>query len=610
MSPSASISSDAASKALALLLEDFKLREQNDDHSQMIKEPESMREGLERKVKEFELALSAFTDQVRHAIAGVRRQQNTLALIHRLPIEILQYIFLLRASEAFFSQMNDSLLYNETIQDYFGHDIVEDDDDQRLDYRGHNYAVALRLSEVCSHWYHTAVAQPQIWSYLDTRFSLEATELFLERSKGTPLFITCPGNVDSVDESRFMKLIMPHLDRWRAFNSYSKNKALLTNDLPEGENSLPSLESFMIHTSAGADLDVPFEIYERMSRLRELDIGWYSCPFQMGSEVLCGLTGLGIRCSFEDRAFTMRDYELLFTSCPRLQTLSISGVGDCPAELVIFSVKIPNLKSLYFYRLDPRLVTTLLFSLFPDPGKLPVVKIMGSCDPEIAKHAFMDTNREGSFMDLTCRSMAGLSAICFEDSLDSDDGDSGLIQIWGESEGKQSTMLEFAESVDDFGGIAVSLFSPNWTSVLRELRLTTVDDVARDLAPNLHRCPHLEHLIITIRHQRRSLQRVINIITKLAFPDGGTGPATSGPQLKHLSLKKAGYAVLYSMAELLNARHQSTQRLLMDSTLLHRLEKLHVQASKYYKDHDNGNTVRGIEMLLALRGITFEFVEV
>ncbi|KAG8955517.1 hypothetical protein FRC03_011118 [Tulasnella sp. 419] len=617
MSSTASVSSDAASKALALLLEDFRSREQSQiGDTQTIKEPESPHESLERNVKELEIVLAGFVDRVRQAIAGVRRQQNILALIHRLPIEVLQHIFLLRASEAFLCQMNESLLHKENIgipfRDRDEEDIDEEDDrSYGPDYQDLNYALALRLSQVCSYWYKLAFAQPRIWSYLDSRFNVETTELYLERSKRTPLFITCSRRVGFHRESKFMKLVMPHLDRWRAFNSYSENRILLMHVLPKRNYSLPSLESFMIHVSAGALMDIPTKLYERTPNLREFHVEWPSFPFQMGSQALSNLTSLGIRNAFKDRGFTMGDYELLFASCPQLQTMFITDAHDwaCLAELPTFSVRVPNLKSLHLYRFDPRLVSALLFSLFPDPANLPTIKVLGSCNPDVSKQAFMDTSRVGSFMDLVCRNMAGLSTKYFEEI----DGDYGLLQIWRESEGKQFTFLEFTHTMRCFGETAISLLSPNTPSILRELSLTTLDDVAGNLAPNLSCCPHLEHLTITAMHRREWWKEVICLIADLAFPDGGTRHATSSPQIKRLSLKDAGYDVLRAMPELLNARHESTQTLLMDSGLLHRLEKLDVQLAKirYSTDPliDPGSTSE-IEMLLAPRGIAFKLVDI
>ncbi|KAG8939277.1 hypothetical protein FRC03_006404 [Tulasnella sp. 419] len=613
MASTPSISSDAASKALALLLEDLKLREWGGiGDTQTMKESESTRESLERKAQELERALSGFTHHVRHSIAGFRRQQNTLAPIHRLPMETLQYIFLLHASETFLSGMNDSLVHNEKIRSRFNEE--EEDDDHIPGYQDLDCAVALRLSRVCSHWHHAAASQPHIWSYLDTRYNQEATELYLERSNGTPLFITCPDRVGYRHESEFMKLVTPHLDRWKAFISYSRNNDLLM-DLPKGDYSIPSLESFMVHTNAGALIKIPPQLYTRTPRLREFHgFDWLRLSPKVGSEVLSRLTSLSIQKDFGSRALNTEDYQLLFASCPRLQTALITEANDwdlrAQVELSMFSVKVPNLRSLYLHNLHPRLVTALLFSLLPNPSKLPLVKVIGSCDPDVSKQAFMDTSRLGGFMDLACRNMAGLSTSALAE--DYYYGGGGMIQIWGESEGKLSTILEFAEYSDRFGEIAVSLFSPNRTSMLRELSLTTADNVAHNLAPNVNCFPHLEHLTITIMRQWNWLEKVINLITQFAFPDGGTESATSGPQLKYLSLKEAWTVVLEAMPELLNARHESTQTLLMDSGLLHRLEKLDVQLSKirYSTDPliDPGSASREIEMLLAPRGIAFELV--
>ncbi|KAG8955519.1 hypothetical protein FRC03_011120 [Tulasnella sp. 419] len=608
MSSTASISSDAASKALALLLEDFKLGQQNrigDTHT--MKEPESTRQGLERNIEELELALSGFTHHVRHVIAGVRRQQNTLALIHRLPIEILQYIFALRASEAFCCGMSELAAHWENSRYHFRNPEYRDNDEicddfDGPDYRSFSYAIAPRLSKVCSHWYNLVVAHPRIWSYLDTRLSQKTTALYLERSKGTPLFITCSSGVGISRESKFMKLVIPHLDRWKAFNSYSKHRSLLM-DLPKRDVSFPSLELFRIHTSDGAVAELPYDLFERTPNLREYHVDWLSFPFQMGSEILSGLTSLGIRGMFDDdEGFTLQDYELLFTSCPRLRTLSITGANDCPADLSTFSVKIPNLKSLYLYNFDSRLLTTLLFSLFPDPAKPPIVKIIGFCDPDVSKQAFMDPTRVGSFMELACRNMVGLSTI--------DEGresiHSGLVQVWGELEGKRSTFLEVAQMVRCLDKIAAPLLPPNGISALRELSLTTAHHVARTLAPNLHRCPHLERLIITnIEWDPEWQRQTINLITDLAFP---AEPAASGPQLKYLFLKGVGYNAVTGLTDLLNARHKSKDILLMDSVLLHRLEKLAVQSR--YITHPLEDDTSRVERLLAPRGIAFEFVDI
>ncbi|KAG8954817.1 hypothetical protein FRC03_011350 [Tulasnella sp. 419] len=74
---------------------------------------------FDRQVKRFELALSAFQYQVRHEIAKIRYQRNTIAPIHRIPAELLQYIFLLRISD-YHALLSPSGVHEEFMDDSDG----------------------------------------------------------------------------------------------------------------------------------------------------------------------------------------------------------------------------------------------------------------------------------------------------------------------------------------------------------------------------------------------------------------------------------------------------------------------------------------------------------
>ncbi|KAG8957479.1 hypothetical protein FRC03_010117, partial [Tulasnella sp. 419] len=329
------ISSDAASKALALLLDDFRLSRKTDSgDTQMI--DESTPGELEKKTRELEMVLSGFTQHVHGVIARIRRQENTLVPIHRLSTEILQYIFHLCASETFLVRVDDSVVHEENLEYH-----IAKDDRYEISSPNHHqpkYMVAIHLSSVSSHWYQLATAHSQLWSYLDSRLSLETTELFLRRSKQAHLFITCPENVDRNHELMFMNLIAPHVHRWKAFNAYSYGSALLKNI---GAETAPSLELFVAHRSAGLKRgsDLPWLILIGSPGLRQLHID--SFRLSELAYISTRLTKLGIDATLFIQMG--RAYDRFFTRFPLLETLFISGHKAKVLQFPTFSAKVPNL---------------------------------------------------------------------------------------------------------------------------------------------------------------------------------------------------------------------------------------------------------------------------
>ncbi|KAG8919372.1 hypothetical protein FRC02_001715 [Tulasnella sp. 418] len=367
-------------------------------------------------------------------------------------------------------------VYHRNNLDFCSWRFVDDDDDdddgadcsyEPGDHKP-NYETALDISRVCSYWYNLALNQPRLWSYLDSDVGRGTIKLFLERSTNAPLFITCaykegkPSNT-----AQFMRLVLPHSHRWKAFTSYSEDTPRLFRHLLQGDFSTPILESFVIRSNPAREMSPPSWITERAPCLREFHMEWSPFLSTIRPEFLSGLTSLGLKSTFEDgRHFSIRNYEDLFTSCPRLQTVFITGELHCPPQpLSTFSVKVPNLRALYLYDLDPEVTTILLFSLFPNPAKLPLIKIAGSCDAALTNRTFTDKTRAGCLMDLACRNISGVTITDLEQS-------AGQIQVWRESEGQQSTLLQFVHLREVIEEALRSCFSPNGPPFFKRLTVS------------------------------------------------------------------------------------------------------------------------------------------
>lgn len=150
-----------------------------------------------KRVAWLESFLAPYLGDLADALERVSYHKCLLSPIRRVPVEILQSIFLACLPEGF----------------------VEADP----------YAAPLLLCQICKYWRDVALALPLLWASFKVRRSSTGTcgpafplaELWLERSKAAPLSICLPVDTDrgcdpSDDVRSFIRLFFQHLSRWKS----------------------------------------------------------------------------------------------------------------------------------------------------------------------------------------------------------------------------------------------------------------------------------------------------------------------------------------------------------------------------------------------------------
>ena len=151
-----------------------------------------------KRVSWLESFLAPYLGDLADALERISYQKCLLSPIRRVPVEILQSIFLACLPEGF----------------------VEADP----------YAAPLLLCQICKYWRDVALALPLLWGSFKVRRSSIGTcgpafplaELWLERSKPMPLSICLPVDTErgcdpTLDDVRpLIRLFLQHLSRWKS----------------------------------------------------------------------------------------------------------------------------------------------------------------------------------------------------------------------------------------------------------------------------------------------------------------------------------------------------------------------------------------------------------
>ncbi|KAG8931461.1 hypothetical protein FRC02_002690 [Tulasnella sp. 418] len=501
---------------------------------------------LNEKAGQMESVLAAFNHHVRHEIANIRRQRNSLASINRLPVEILQQIFLLQASEHHLSYLKTS-------------DIHED-----------VFAITIRTVSVCSRWYHISVSTPRLWSYLDSRHSLDVVPILLDRSKQAPLHVSWLDQKSREHEMKFMALVGSHLHRWKSFDVASLCSASI--DIIDAKGgSAPQLERFIAHYNSQI-YPIPRFVLDRAPNLRDLHIAHTKCP--IGAEVLSGLINLSISGHTGYKPLEMKQYETVLSALPKVETIFIKDARISQSFPSLFTVHLPNLRAITLHNVDSPIVPALLLSIFP--GSLTHVKIVGTWNRRKDHYkALLGLVRSGTILDLTMRAMTWLSMTYRPHNQYSSVFSGGV-----EDGGAQRTLIEAISTYDSHEDMIKLLPYQQGICPLREakLQLHHRHDDAEAIASRIHLCTHLQHLTLTPSRDQAQAQ-----VKALLFPEMKKDSELSQlPQLKSFILK--GLA-LHDLNILCKERY-GLFREWMKSDLLKRSEKIIIHASRVDGDGD------------------------
>ncbi|KAG8923141.1 hypothetical protein FRC02_011333 [Tulasnella sp. 418] len=145
------------------------------------------RDKLDNSVARIELAAQALQAHAKKRILAIKRNQNLLALIYKLPVELLEGIILRVAQES------------------------------RPEYC---YKVNLCLASVSSQWYATCISSQRLWAYVGDYMRSETLNIHLERCTRSRLHIPIGQYSEPVEKSqeRFLDAVTPHANRWKSLS--------------------------------------------------------------------------------------------------------------------------------------------------------------------------------------------------------------------------------------------------------------------------------------------------------------------------------------------------------------------------------------------------------
>ncbi|KAG6844302.1 hypothetical protein H0H87_008034 [Tephrocybe sp. NHM501043] len=221
-------------------------------------------------------------------IVKLKARHNSLSLVARLPPEILMKVF-------------------KSLQ---------------LMYQANNQGPWLRVSFVSSQWRQTALGCPELWSTIQTDFTLERLSTYISRSRLSPLSIYHPGDHYWNPKSECMEAVLCQMHRVRvlADTGYIKGRSSISKHSSLLQTAAPILESVKIKgaiSEAAPVLRGPLFSGDA-PRLCVLDLRDCRLPPTFASETLKSLTLVQSKVS---QAPVIGDLLALLKGTPKLEIL-------------------------------------------------------------------------------------------------------------------------------------------------------------------------------------------------------------------------------------------------------------------------------------------------
>lgn len=224
-------------------------------------------------------------------IAGLKRLQNELEPIHKLPIELFI----------------DILAWT-------------------IDWPNWTLDQIHQLARVSKYWYNVIVSSPRFWPEIDVAQGKETTATVLKKNPAGPLVVRCTTRVEEPDQRLdFMKVSAQHHHRWKSLIF----KGRLTDAIfPYLESPTPALsELFVYQYSGGESIQKVLHLSEGIS-LRHLDVDFVSVPWD--SSRLTGLESLQIR-NLTSGIPTLSQLHTILLACPNLRWLLLAKLTEAEA---------------------------------------------------------------------------------------------------------------------------------------------------------------------------------------------------------------------------------------------------------------------------------------
>ncbi|KAJ3507533.1 hypothetical protein NLJ89_g6248 [Agrocybe chaxingu] len=277
--------------------------------------------------------------------------------ISRLPVELLQEIFRIAVQP-------QQILRSETMK-----------------------SEAWTLSHVSRGWYNAALSATFLWGQISVclwkkhTWAEQMVHTLLERSRGTPLYISIDSLFDRVHKNSIIDALITESERWRMVAV--KGDCTLVKALNFASNSTPRLryleldvlpvirrpsadipDEVQIHTFRNAPQLV--EVVMKTSRSSTVNIPWSQIVSFRHDEggfarVHRALVATASLASLDLRAFDLRDSDPVpQCTLSNLQSLRISFKDQAIAHGLFERLTLPSLKSLSLFKAPPGLLESFM----------------------------------------------------------------------------------------------------------------------------------------------------------------------------------------------------------------------------------------------------------
>lgn len=252
-----------------------------------------------------ETSLATSTPSIKAAklVANARKRRNAEVPINQLPIEVTAEIF------------KFAVLPSRS---------VPSSDESHLQKLG-------MIANVCARWYNIVKSTAALWAVVETTVSDEMLELLLERSKNSPLFVTCGSGYHQNDSAMFKELWTPsssimkvvsEIIRWRSVDIGLTSAG--SNILRALETPAPILEEFNFYLETPRAHKITNLFKGKAPKLKQLRVSGLSFVWSKG--LFHNLTHLQIA-NIRHNGPTLTEVITAIHSSPKLEIILLHDLA-------------------------------------------------------------------------------------------------------------------------------------------------------------------------------------------------------------------------------------------------------------------------------------------
>ncbi|KAG8952488.1 hypothetical protein FRC04_004548 [Tulasnella sp. 424] len=258
---------------------------------------------IDQKMDVVVAAQGIFSNILAQRMAAVRRQQNAMLPINKLPTELIARIIW-------------GLLHSKTW----------------------SISTLSSLASVCSRWWRIIISTPSLWM---TARMFQRPDLVVQKSKALSFMVYAQDWHHSEDDMRrFAEIVGPHACRW---HSLSIRTRFIKHILPYLDDSLPRLERLSLATYGDMEGPTNRLTLGATPNLRRLELSGIGMKWSSIARI--PLESLSLTYLHRSHVPEMQQLRQILASSPRLRSLALRGLED-PVDAEGFSAEAVALKSL------------------------------------------------------------------------------------------------------------------------------------------------------------------------------------------------------------------------------------------------------------------------